>query len=71
MELDEIDLQLLKELQRDCSRSSGSFMQQLGLSQPAIWRRIKRFYEKGIISGKRLVLDTEKVGFSVTVFFRH
>ena len=43
-------------------------MEQLGLSQPAIWRRIKRFYEEGIISGKRLVLDTEKVGFSVTVF---
>ena len=68
MELDEIDLQLLKELQRDCSRSAGSFVGQLGLSQPAIWRRIKRFYEKGIISGKRLVLDAEKVGFSVTVF---
>ena len=68
MELDEIDLQLLKELQRDCSRSAGSFVKQLGLSQPAIWRRIKRFYEEGIISGKRLVLDTEKVGFSVTVF---
>ena len=68
MELDEIDLHLLKELQRDCSRSAGSFVGQLGLSQPAIWRRIKRFYEEGIISGKRLVLDTEKVGFSVTVF---
>jgi DNA-binding Lrp family transcriptional regulator len=68
MELDEIDLQLLKELQRDCSRSAGSFVEELSLSQPAIWRRIKRFYEEGIISGKRLVLDTEKVGFSVTVF---
>tara|TARA_B100000683_G_scaffold149836_1_gene145044 strand:+ start:198 stop:650 length:453 start_codon:yes stop_codon:yes gene_type:complete len=68
MELDEIDLHLLKELQRDCSRSASSFVDQLGLSQPAIWRRIKRFYEEGIISGKRLVLDTEKVGFSVTVF---
>ena len=68
MELDEIDFQLLKELQRDCSRSAGSFGEQLGLSKPAIWRRIKRFYEKGIISGNRLVLDTEKVGFSVTVF---
>ena len=68
MELDEIDSKLLKELQRDCSRSAGSFVKQLGLSQPAIWRRIKRFYEEGIISGKRLVLDTEKVGFSVTVF---
>jgi len=68
MDLDEIDLHLLKELQRDCSRSAGSFVGQLGLSQPAIWRRIKRFYEEGIISGKRLVLDTEKVGFSVTVF---
>jgi len=43
-------------------------VEQLGLSQPAIWRRIKRFYEEGIISGKRLVLDAERVGFSVTVF---
>ncbi len=67
-ELDEIDLQLLKELQRDCSRSAGSFVDQVGLSQPAIWRRIKRFYNEGIISGSRLVLDSEKVGFSVTVF---
>ena len=67
-ELDEIDLQLLKELQRDCSRSAGSFVDQVGLSQPAIWRRIKRLYNEGIISGSRIVLDSEKVGFSVTVF---
>ena len=67
-ELDEIDLQLLKELQRDCTTSAGSFVDQVGLSQPAIWRRIKRFYNEGIISGSRLVLDSEKVGFSVTVF---
>jgi Lrp/AsnC family leucine-responsive transcriptional regulator len=67
-ELDEIDLQLLKELQRDCSRSAGSFVDQVGLSQPAIWRRIKRFYNEGIIAGSRIVLDSEKVGFSVTVF---
>ena len=67
-ELDEIDLQLLKELQRDCSRSAASFVDQVGLSQPAIWRRIKRFYNEGIIAGSRIVLDSEKVGFSVTVF---
>jgi DNA-binding Lrp family transcriptional regulator len=68
MELDEVDQQLLKELQRDCTRSASSFVDQLGLSQPAIWRRTKRLYTEGIISGKRLVLDTEKLGFSVTVF---
>ena len=37
-------------------------MDQVGLSQPAIWRRIKRFYSEGIISGSRIVLDSEKVG---------
>ena len=68
MELDEVDQQLLKELQKDCTRSAGYFVDQLGLSQPAIWRRIKRFYNERIISGKRLVLDSEKLGFSVTVF---
>jgi len=39
-----------------------------GLSQPAMWRRIKRLADLGIIKGHRLVLDREKLGLGVTVF---
>jgi len=40
----------------------------LGLSQPATWRRIKRLTDLGVIKSERLVLDLEKMGLGVTVF---
>jgi DNA-binding Lrp family transcriptional regulator len=38
------------------------------MSQPAVWRRVKRLEEAGVIAGRRLDLDLEKAGFGVTVF---
>jgi len=66
--LDEIDAQLLRALARDASQSAGALGRALGLSQPATWRRIKRLEEAGIITGRALRLDAEKLGFGVTVF---
>ncbi len=68
MDLDDIDHQLLRALALDASQSAGALGRQLGLSQPATWRRIKRLTEAGIIAGRRLDLDREKLGFGVTVF---
>jgi Lrp/AsnC family leucine-responsive transcriptional regulator len=67
-DLDDIDFGLLKALSRDASQSAGSLGRKLGLSQPATWRRIKRLQDLGIITGRRLELDPEKLGFGVTVF---
>lgn len=67
-DLDDIDFGLLKALSRDASQSAGSLGRKLGLSQPATWRRIKRLQDLGIITGRRLELDREKLGFGVTVF---
>lgn len=66
--LDDIDYALLRALSRDASQSAGALGRQLGLSQPATWRRIKRLQDTGIIAGRRLDLDSEKLGFGVTVF---
>ncbi|SCZ68779.1 DNA-binding transcriptional regulator, Lrp family [Epibacterium ulvae] len=68
MELDEIDRSLLRALAEDATQSAGALGRRLGLSQPATWRRIKRLQEVGIIAGRRLDLDKEKLGFGVTVF---
>lgn len=68
IELDTTDRQLLRELERDATQSASALGRKLGLSQPAAWRRIRRLHESGAIKGLRLDLDTEKLGFGVSVF---
>lgn len=68
IDLDDIDHQLLRALALDANQSAGALGRKFGLSQPATWRRIKRLTEAGIIVGRRLDLDREKLGFGVTVF---
>lgn len=66
--LDDTDRALLTLLVADAGQSASALGRQLGLSQPATWRRIKRLQEAGILTGRRLLLDAEKLGFGVTVF---
>ena len=68
IELDTTDRQLLRELERDATQSASALGRKLGLSQPAAWRRIRRLHESGAIKGLRLDLDTERLGFGVSVF---
>lgn len=68
MMLDDIDRTLLRLMQRDATQTTARLGEKLGLSQPATWRRIKRLQDAGIIAGRRLKLDSEKLGFGVTVF---
>jgi len=68
IELDNIDRNILRSLSQDAGQSAGALAKRFGLSQPAMWRRIKRLAELGIIKGHRLVLDREKLGLGVTVF---
>lgn len=67
-DLDDIDFGLLRALSQDASQSAGALGRALGLSQPACWRRIKRLQDLGIITGRRIDLNPEKLGFGVTVF---
>ncbi len=68
MNLDATDRTILRALQRNADQSTTQLAGKLGLSQPATWRRIRRLQEAGVIAGRRLDLDAEKVGFGVTVF---
>lgn len=68
MTLDDLDRKILRMLAENAAQTAGSIGQVLGLSQPATWRRIRRLHEVGVISGRRLDLDAEKLGFGVTVF---
>ena len=68
IELDDTDRRILRELARDAGQSAGALGRDLGLSQPATWRRIRRLTEAGILRGRRVRLNAERLGFGVTVF---
>ncbi len=66
--IDDVDRGILRHLARDATTGAGELGRLLGLSQPATWRRIKRLTDLGILRGRRIELDMEKLGFGVTVF---
>lgn len=68
MDLDDIDRGLVFALAKDATLSAGALGRQFGLSQPATWRRIKSLREAGVLGARRLRLDSEQLGFGVTVF---
>jgi len=68
MILDATDRALLRLLQQDADQSAAALAKNLDMSQPAIWRRIKRLREEGVIKGVALNLNREKLGLGVTVF---
>ncbi len=66
--MDEFDLSILREMQRDCSRSVQEIGAAVGLSQSPCWRRIRRLEEAGILGRRVALVDAEKVGLGATVF---
>lgn len=68
IEIDDLDRGILRALSTDATIGAGELGRQLGLSQPATWRRIKRLRDEGVLNGRRIDLDAEKLGFGVTVF---
>ena len=65
---DFIDMMLLRLLSENAELSAGALARRLNMSQPAIWRRVRRLEESSVIKGRRIILDREKLGFGVTVF---
>jgi len=68
MSWDATDLAILRALSMDATLSAGALGRQLGLSQPATWRRGKKLQDEGVLAGRRVDLDAEALGFGVTVF---
>jgi Lrp/AsnC family transcriptional regulator len=68
MDLDEADRRVLREMQRDSSRSTAEIAEAVGLSQAACWRRIHRLKADGFILRQTVVLDRRKLGLATQVF---
>jgi Lrp/AsnC family leucine-responsive transcriptional regulator len=68
MQLDAIDLRILRALQEDGRLSNVMLAEKVGLSPSPCLRRVRLLEEAGVISGYRAVLDRKGAGFGLTVF---
>lgn len=67
-ELDEFDRRILQALQADADVSMAELGERVGLSHTPCWRRVKKLETAGIIRGKVVLLDPERLDLSVNVF---
>ena len=65
---DATDLAILRLLARDAPLGAAEIGREIGLTPPAVWRRIRRLQDSGIIAGRRIVVDHAALGFTVSVF---
>ena len=68
MKIDATDKAILRELSTDSTLGAGALGRKVGLSQPATWRRINALEKAGIIAGRTVDFDLQKLGLGVTVF---
>jgi DNA-binding Lrp family transcriptional regulator len=66
--LDEVDVKLLGELERDASRSNVELARLAGLSPAATLNRVRRLKESGAIRRIGARLDSAAVGFPLQVY---
>lgn len=66
--IDQFDRRILRELQRDAGLSQRDLAEKVGLSQNACWRRLKSLEERGVIRGRTLNVDRNRLGLGLVVF---
>ena len=66
--LDEVDQQIVAHLVQDARASFREIGEAVGLSAPAVKRRVDRLEDAGVILGYRAVLDPRHTGGSIEAF---
>jgi Lrp/AsnC family leucine-responsive transcriptional regulator len=66
--LDETDLRILHELQKDARISHQELSERVGLSPSPCSRRIRIMESNGIIKGYRADVDERALGFAMSIF---
>lgn len=68
MRPDDIDERILAVLSRDARASFGAIGNQVGLSAPAVKRRVDRLRSTGVIQGFTVRVDAKQLGQAVEAF---
>jgi Lrp/AsnC family leucine-responsive transcriptional regulator len=67
-ELDDVDLRLLEELEKNADRPNVELARLVGLSPAATHKRIRRLKGEGVIREIRARVDTNTLGFPLQVY---
>ncbi len=65
---DDLDRQIIASLVENARATFGEIGRQVGLSAPAVKRRVDRLVADGVIRGFRAVIDDELTGTSTEAF---
>lgn len=68
--LDEIDLRILRSLQEDGRISNAEIARRLGMAASAIYERIRKLEDRGVIRGYTARLDPKALGYGLVAFVR-
>jgi Lrp/AsnC family transcriptional regulator for asnA, asnC and gidA len=64
--IDDIDFRILNLLQKDCRLSFNKIAGKLGISVGTAFNHVKSLEKKGIIKGYTAIVDSGKLGYSLT-----
>ena len=68
VELDAIDMKILRELQNDGRMTNVELAERVGISAPPCLRRVRKLEEAGIIRGYRALLNAPALGYDLVAF---
>lgn len=68
VELDAIDMKILRELQGDGRMTNVELASRVGISAPPCLRRVRRLEESGVIEGYRALLNGPMLGLDLVAF---
>ncbi len=65
MDLDEKNLEILEELEKNCKQKLKKIAKKIGLSISSTYERIKKLESDGIIRDYKAILNYEKIGYDL------
>ncbi len=68
LRIDRVDRLIVAHLERNARASFATIGSDVGLSAPAVKRRVDRLVESGVITGFRAIVDANALGHGVEVF---
>jgi Lrp/AsnC family transcriptional regulator for asnA, asnC and gidA len=68
VEIDSLDREILKRLQSDSRTSFLEIARELGVAGGTIHARVGRMRDAGLISGSRIDIDYQRLGYSIQAF---
>ena len=65
---DDHDRTILQQMQRNAAQSLKELSDAFHLSRNAVWQRVKRLQDSGILTARLALLDAQRVGLGLTIF---